>query len=236
MSKKSLRIGETAPNFNAETTNILVTLLCLAPLSLGSVLTPHRTENPVSTTELTVYQSIIDSFDERDVKLIVLAPNSIDAHKKWVQEIQGITPKDFIIPFITDSDKKIAYLYDITVSRVDQEVVNTAKVPESVRDIFIIDPNKKIRLIFSYPPTVGSSTEEILRVIDALKTSDKLGVLTGANWYPGANVLVDPAKKSIETAKSQFDGNVESVASFAIVPVSVEDSAAPDSAAPPIAA
>jgi alkyl hydroperoxide reductase subunit AhpC len=167
---------------------------------------------------------MVSEFDMRDVKLIVLAPNTIEAHRAWVNEIQGITPDDIVIPFIADPEKKIAYRYDM----VDQNIVNTGEVPQSIRDIFIIDNNKRIRLIFSYPPTVGSNTEEILRVIDALKTSDKLGILTGVNWYPGANVIVDPAKQSIEEAQQTFNGEVEGVADFVIAPVSVEESAAPN--------
>jgi alkyl hydroperoxide reductase subunit AhpC len=218
-----LRIGNTAPDFNAETTK--------GPINFHTfigdrwvVLFAQPNQNPVSTTELTVYQTMVSEFDMRDVKLIVLAPNTIEAHRAWVNEIQGITPDDIVIPFIADPEKKIAYRYDM----VDQNIVNTGEVPQSIRDIFIIDNNKRIRLIFSYPPTVGSNTEEILRVIDALKTSDKLGILTGVNWYPGANVIVDPAKQSIEEAQQTFNGEVEGVADFVIAPVSVEESAAPN--------
>jgi alkyl hydroperoxide reductase subunit AhpC len=218
-----LRIGDTAPNFDAETTN--------GPINFHTfigdrwvLLFAQPNQNPVSTTELTVYQTLVPEFDSRDVKLVVLAPNTIDAHRAWVEEIQGITPKEFIIPFIADPEKKIAHKYDM----VDRNIVNTGEVPQSIRDIFIIDNHKRIRLIFSYPPTVGSSTDEIMRVIDALKTSDKLGVLTGVNWYPGANVIVDPAKRNLEEAQEAFNGEVQAVADFVIAPVSVEDSAAPN--------
>jgi alkyl hydroperoxide reductase subunit AhpC len=223
MSNKALRIGDEAPDFDEDTTN--------GPINfhrfIGDqwvLLFAQPNQNPVSTTELTVYQTLVPEFDARGVKLIVLAPNTIEAHNEWIKEIQGITPKDIIIPFIADPMKKIARKFDM----VEQNVVNTGRVPQSIRDIFIIDNNKKVRLIFSYPPTVGSSTEEILRVIDALKTSDKLGVLTGVNWYPGANVIVDPAKQSLEAAQENFNGEVAEVADFIIAPVSVEESAAPN--------
>jgi len=215
-----LRIGDKVPNFDAQTN--------LGPINFHEfigdkwvVLFSQPNQNPVSTTELTVYQTLVPEFDNRGVKLIVLAPDTTKTNKEWIKEIQGITPKEIIIPFVADPEKEIAHKFDM----VDKNIVNTGKVPSSIRDIFIIDNKKEIRLIFSYPPTTGSNTEEILRVIDAMKTTDKLDVLTGVNWYPGANVIT---KTSVEEAKKEFTGDVEKVADFVVAPVSVEESAAPN--------
>jgi len=143
-------------------------------------------DNSVSTTELAYFQFLVEEFDKRNVKLIALAPGTVEAHKAWSDEIGKLATKKMTIPIIADKSKAISLLYDM----IDPDE-RAKSVANTVRDIFIIDQNKKVRLIFSYPANVGASEQEVIRVIDCLQTPDD--VLTPVGWVPGEQVLVKPS-------------------------------------------
>ncbi|PHH86035.1 hypothetical protein CDD83_10837 [Cordyceps sp. RAO-2017] len=128
---------------------------------------------------------MIAEFDKRDVKLIALTPDSVDAAKVWSKEITKLATTTKAIPIIADKSRSISLLYDML------DPAEKAKgTVSTVRDIFIIDPERKVRLIFSYPHNVGASVQEVLRVVDSLQTPDS--VSTPAGWVPGQQVLVGP--------------------------------------------
>lgn len=198
MSQKrnSLRIGDLAPDFEAQSTKGLIKFHNF----IGDgwvVLFAHPAHNPVSTTELAYFQYLVSEFDKRNVKLIALAPDTVDNHEKWSKDIAKLATRETTIPIIEDKNKSISLLYDM----LDPEEKGKGTV-NSVRDIFIIDPKKRVRLIFSYPANVGASAEEVIRVIDCLQTPEH--VSTPVGWVPGQQVLVDP-KVNAAKVEADFD-------------------------------
>ncbi|KAL1966439.1 hypothetical protein VTN77DRAFT_4581 [Rasamsonia byssochlamydoides] len=203
-----IRLGSIAPNFDAETTN--------GPINfhefIGNnwvVLFSHPDDfTPICTTELGAFAKLEPEFAARGVKLIGLSANSLDSHKEWVKDIDEVTGSNLKFPIIADPERKVAYLYDM-IDYDDTTNVDQKGMALTIRSVFIIDPNKKIRLIFSYPASTGRNTAEVLRVIDALQTTDKNGVTTPINWLPGDDVVIPPVV-STEDAKKKF-GDIREV-------------------------
>lgn len=197
-----LRLGSIAPNFDAETTN--------GPINfhefIGNnwvVLFSHPDDfTPICTTELGAFAKLEPEFAARGVKLIGLSANNLESHREWIKDIDEVTGSNLKFPIISDPERKVAYLYDM-IDYDDTTNVDQKGLALTIRSVFIIDPNKKIRLIFSYPASTGRNTAEVLRVIDALQTTDKNGVTTPINWLPGDDVVVPPTV-STEDAKKKF--------------------------------
>ncbi|KAL1976721.1 hypothetical protein VTN31DRAFT_3003 [Thermomyces dupontii] len=203
-----LRLGSIAPNFKADTTQ--------GPIDfhefIGNnwvILFSHPADfTPICTTELGAFAKLEPEFTARGVKLIGLSANSLESHHQWVKDIDEVTGSNLKFPIIADPDRKIAYLYDM-LDYDDTTNVDQKGLPLTVRTVFIIDPNKKIRLTLTYPASTGRNTAEVLRVVDALQTTDKKGVTTPINWLPGDDVVVPP-NVSTEEAKAKF-GEVREV-------------------------
>lgn len=180
----SLRLGSTAPNFQADTTN--------GPIDfhefIGSqwvVLFSHPEDyTPVCTTELGAFAKLEPEFTKRGVKLIGLSANTIDSHGGWIKDIDEISGSNLKFPIIGDKERKVAYLYDM-LDHQDTTNVDQKGIAFTIRSVFIIDPKKTIRLILSYPASTGRNTAEVLRVVDSLQTGDKHKVTTPINWVPG---------------------------------------------------
>jgi len=195
-----LRLGYTAPNFQAETTN--------GPIDfhefIGNnwvVLFSHPEDyTPVCTTELGAFAKLEPEFTKRGVKLIGLSANTIDSHGGWIKDIDEISGSTLKFPIIGDKERKVAYLYDM-LDHQDTTNVDSKGIAFTIRSVFIVDPNKKIRLILSYPASTGRNTAEVLRVVDSLQTGDKHKVTTPINWVPGDDVIVAPPVKTEDAKK-----------------------------------
>ncbi|KAL2410793.1 Peroxiredoxin PRX1, mitochondrial [Exophiala dermatitidis] len=197
-----LRLGVTAPNFQAKTTHGDIDFHKFIGNS-WTILFSHPADfTPVCTTELGAFAKLKPEFEKRGVKMIGLSANDLKSHDKWIQDINDISQTQLEFPIIADPERKVAYLYDM-VDEQDLTNVDEKGIAFTIRSVFIIDPAKKIRLIMLYPASVGRNTAEVLRVIDSLQTGDKKGVTTPVDWTPGQDVIVPPTL-STEDAKKKF--------------------------------
>jgi alkyl hydroperoxide reductase subunit AhpC len=191
----SLRLGDTAPDFSADTTAGPIDFHRWAGDSWVVLFSHPRDFTPVCTTELGYVAKLRPDFDRRNVKAIGLSIDSVESHSGWLRDIketQGFEP-DF--PIIADPQKKVAGLYGM-IHPAHDEVY-------TVRTVFVIDPKKKIRLTITYPQTTGRNFDEILRVIDSLQLTDAHRVATPVNWKQGEDVIIVPAVTD-EEARSKF--------------------------------
>jgi alkyl hydroperoxide reductase subunit AhpC len=191
----ALRLGDFAPDFTAETTEGPVHFYEWLGDSWGVLFSHPKDFTPVCTTELGYMARIKPEFDARGVKLIAISVDPVDAHKGWsrdIEETQGYAPN---YPIIADADRKVAALYDMIHPNMD----DTA----TVRSVFVIGPDKKIKLMITYPQSTGRNFDEILRVIDSLQLTAKHSVATPVNWKRGEDVIIVPAV-SDEEAKVRF--------------------------------
>ncbi|KAI0243555.1 peroxiredoxin 1 [Massospora cicadina] len=206
MSEQSrIRLGSVAPDFKAETTQGLISFHEYLGDSWGVLFSHPADFTPVCTTELGMVQKLYDDFKARSVKPVGLSVDKLQDHYNWVEDINQINSVKLSFPIIADEDRKIATLYDMLDS-FDNDPTNFVNgMPLTVRSVFIIDPLKKIRLIFTYPASCGRNFDEIIRVIDSLQLSDAYPVTTPANWKQGETVIIHP-KISDEQAAQQFPG------------------------------
>lgn len=204
-----IRIGTTAPNFQAETTHGKIDFHEFIG-DKWAILFSHPADfTPVCTTELGAFAAMKGEFDKRNANLIALSSDPIEDHHKWVKDLEEVSTqgKKFDFPIIADSDRTVAYLYDM----VDEEGFNSLqKGPVfTVRSVYIIDPSKRVRLFITYPASTGRNTSEVLRVLDALQLTDKHGVVTPVDWERGKDVIVPPSVAS-KDAKTKY-GDVDEV-------------------------
>ncbi len=191
------RIGDEAPDFTAETTQGSISFHEWLGDSWGVLFSHPRDFTPVCTTELGMVARLKPEFDKRNTKVLALSVDPLDAHNKWskdIAETQGEAPN---FPLIADEDKKVADLYDM----IHPNASDTA----TVRSVFIIGPDKKIKLNLTYPASTGRNFQEILRVIDSLQLTAKHKVATGSDWKQGEDVIITGAVSDDE-AKDRFPG------------------------------
>ncbi len=191
----SLRLGDTAPDFTAETTQGPVKFHDWIGDSWAILFSHPRDYTPVCTTELGYVARLKGEFDKRGVKCMGLSIDPVDSHKGWmndIKETQGYLPT---FPVVADPERKVANLYGMMHPAHDEVY--------TVRTVFVIDPKKKIRLMITYPQTTGRNFDEILRVIDSLQLTDGYRVATPVNWKQGEDVIIVPAV-SDEEAKIKF--------------------------------
>ena len=191
----SLRLGDTAPDFTAETTQGPVKFHDWIGDSWAILFSHPRDYTPVCTTELGYVARLKSDFDKRGVKCMGLSIDPVDSHKGWmndIKETQGHLPT---FPVVADPERKVANLYGMMHPAHDEVY--------TVRTVFVIDPKKKIRLMITYPQTTGRNFDEILRVIDSLQLTDGYRVATPVNWKQGDDVIIVPAVTD-EEAKSKF--------------------------------
>lgn len=199
-----LRIFSQAPNFQAASTKGKIDFHDYINNSWAVLFSHPKDFTPVCTTELGAFSALKPEFDKRGVKLIGLSAQDLGNHEKWIKDIEEVaTPNSakFSYPIIADTDREIAFLYDM----VDEDGFKNLNngVVQTIRSVFIIDPSKKIRLILTYPASVGRNTSEVLRVVDALQIGDSKGVVTPINWTVGEDVIIPPTV-SDEAAKEKF--------------------------------
>ena len=187
----ALTIGDTAPDFEAETTEGRISFHDWIGDSWAVLFSHPRDFTPVCTTELGYMASIKPEFDKRGVKIIGLSVDPIENHAKWSQDIeetQGTAPN---YPMIGDSDFNVSKLYGMLSAEVEGDP--TARTPadnQTVRNVFVIGPDKKIKLLLVYPMTTGRNFDEVLRVVDSLQLTANHKVATPAQWKQGDNVII----------------------------------------------
>ena len=199
-----IRLGDEAPDFTAETTEGTITFHDWKSGSWAVLFSHPADFTPVCTTELGRTAGLKDEFDKRGVKPIAVSVDSVADHRNWAPDIQTVSGNALNFPIIADSDRTVAQAYDM----IHPGEGDTS----TVRSVFIIDPNNKVRLTLTYPKSVGRNFDEILRVIDALQLTDRATVSTPADWEPGGRVIVAPTV-STEDARAKF-GNVEEVTPY----------------------
>jgi len=202
----SLRLGSIAPDFKAQTTTGDINFHEWIGDSWAVLFSHPADFTPVCTTELGEVARRAPDFAARGVKIIGLSANNLDSHKAWIEDINKvgaeIGPTDVQFPIIADADRKVSTLYDM-LDAVDPTNVDAKGIPFTIRTVFVIDPNKVIRLTISYPAQTGRSFDEIIRVIDSLQLGDKHKIVTPVNWSKGKDVIIHPAVTD-EQAKTLF--------------------------------
>ena len=205
----SLRIADTAPDFAAETTHGPISFHDWLGSSWGILFSHPKDFTPVYTTELGYMARLKPEFDKRGVKIIGLSVDPIDRHAGWVKDIeetQGFAPN---YPMIADTDFNVSKLYGMLPAAVSGDP--TKRTPadnQTVRNVFVIAPDKKVKLILVYPMTTGRNFDEVLRVIDSLQLTAKHKVATPANWKDGDKVIIAGSVND-EDAKTLFPGGWE---------------------------
>ena len=204
-----LKINEIAPNFNALTTNGKIDFHEWIANSWIILFSHPKDFTPVCTTELGYMASIEDEFTKRNCKLIGLSIDSVEDHNLWKKDIEDVQGTSVNYPLIADEDLKIAKLYNMLPAQEEPGKSRTAMTNATVRSVFLIDPDKKIRMMLTYPMTTGRNFEEILRVLDSIQLTSKHKVATPANWKKNDKVIIVPAV-SDEEAKNIF-GDYEKI-------------------------
>ena len=199
-----LRLGATAPDFNAETTEGPIKVHEWIGDKWAMLFSHPKDFTPVCTTELGYVAKLKSEFDKRNLKVIGLSVDSVEDHKKWskdIEETQGAAPN---YPMIGDPDLQVAKLYDMLPAETTGAAAGrTAADNFTVRNVYIIGPDKKIKLIITYPMTTGRNFDEILRVVDSIQLTANHKVATPANWKNGEDVIIVPAVSN-EEAKAKF--------------------------------
>jgi len=200
----ALRINDEAPNFTADTTAGELTFHDWIGDSWVVLFSHPKDFTPVCTTELGYMAGLTGEFAKRNTKVIGISVDSVDSHQKWKQDIKDVTGHDVSYPLIGDPQLKVAKLYDmLPASAGDSSEGRTPADNATVRSVFVIGPDKKVKLSLTYPMTTGRNFDEILRVIDSMQLTAKHKVATPAQWKPGDDVIITPAV-SDEEATDKF--------------------------------
>ena len=181
----TLRLGDEAPDFTAETTAGTIHFHEWLGSSWGVLFSHPADFTPVCTTELGYTAKLKDEFAKRNVKVLALSVDGIESHHEWVKDIEETQHVSLNFPIIADPDKKVATLYDMMHPNASEKF--------TVRSVFVIGPDKKIKLTITYPASTGRNFDEILRVIDSLQLTANYSVATPVNWKEGEDVVIAPA-------------------------------------------
>ena len=192
----SLRLGDIAPDFEQDSSEGLIKFHEWLGNSWGVLFSHPADYTPVCTTELGLTAKLKDEFAKRNVKVIALSVDSVDSHKGWINDINETQNTSVNFPIIADPDRKVSQLYDM--------IHPNASETFTVRSLFVIDPNKKVRLIITYPASTGRNFNEVLRVIDSLQLTEYHSVATPGNWQDGDDVVIVPSLKDEEVIKQKF--------------------------------
>ena len=190
-----LRLGDIAPDFTAQTTMGEIRFHEWLGDSWGVLFSHPADYTPVCTTELGTAAKLKDEFTKRDTKVAALSVDPLDSHHGWIADINETQETEMNFPIIADDDRKVSELYDMIHPNADDKL--------TVRSVFVISPDKKIKLIITYPASTGRNFDELLRVIDSLQLTANYSVATPANWKDGEDVVIAPAIKD-EDIPSKF--------------------------------
>jgi thioredoxin-dependent peroxiredoxin len=191
----TVQLGDTAPDFTQESTQGPISFHSWLGNSWGVLFSHPKDFTPVCTTELAEAARLKPEFDKRNVKIIGLSVDPSDSHKKWENDIEETQKQRVNFPVLADADKKVSTAYGMIHPKSDPAL--------TVRSVFIVDPDKKVRLTITYPPSTGRNFQEILRVIDSLQLTAQHKVATPVNWKNGDDVIIVPSL-SDEDAKKRF--------------------------------
>lgn len=197
-----IQLGQIAPDFEQQSTRGSISFHKWLGDSWGLFFSHPKNFTPVCTTELGEVARLKPELDKRNVKPIGLSVDAIDAHNRWADDIKETQGQLLNFPMLADADVRVARLYDMIHPDTDATV--------TVRSVFVIDPNKKVRLILTYPPSAGRNFAEVLRAIDSLQLTDSEKVSTPVNWNPGDRVVISPAI-SDEAAKAKYPQGFETL-------------------------
>ncbi len=192
----SLHLGSTAPDFTQDSTDGPIHFHEWAGSSWVVLFSHPADYTPVCTTELGVVAKLAPEFAKRNVKPIALSVDPVDSHRGWVKDIEDTQKTKLDYPILADADQKVSKLYDMVHPETDAKI--------TVRSVFVIDPKKKIRATFTYPPSAGRNFDEIFRLIDSLQLTDGHSVATPANWKDGQDVVIVPSLKDPAVMKEKF--------------------------------
>ncbi|MCG9480833.1 peroxiredoxin [Acinetobacter pittii] len=192
----TLRLGDTAPDFQQESSEGTINFYDFLGDSWGILFSHPADYTPVCTTELGYTAKLKDEFTKRNVKAIALSVDDVESHKGWINDINETQNTTVNFPIIADKDRKVSELYGFIHPNASETL--------TVRSLVIIDPNKKVRLIITYPASTGRNFNEVLRVVDSLQLTDKHKVATPANWQQGEDVVIVPSLKDEEEIKQRF--------------------------------
>jgi len=193
----ALQLGDTAPDFTADSTDGEISLHDYGGSNWVVLFSHPKDFTPVCTTELGAVAKLKPEFDKRNVKVLGLSVDPINDHRAWVGDIEETQGCALNFPLLADPDRKVANLYGMIHPNANDTL--------TVRSVFVIDPNKKIRLTLTYPASTGRNFDELLRVIDSLQLTDKHKVATPVNWTHGDDVIIVPAITN-DQAKEMFPG------------------------------
>jgi alkyl hydroperoxide reductase subunit AhpC len=191
----ALRLGDIAPDFTADTTEGKIDFYQWKGNSWAVLFSHPKDFTPVCTTELGALAKLKSDFDKRNTKVIGLSVDPVDSHQRWAGDIKDVTGAALNYPLIADPDRKIAQLYDMIHPNASETV--------TVRSVFIVGPDNKIKLTLTYPQSTGRNFAELLRVIDSLQLTANYSVSTPADWKQGEDVIIVPSV-SDDDAKKKF--------------------------------
>jgi alkyl hydroperoxide reductase subunit AhpC len=192
----ALRLGDIAPDFEQLSSEGPISFHKWLGDSWGVLFSHPADFTPVCTTELGFTAKLADEFRKRNVKVIALSVDPVESHKKWIEDINDTQKTTVNFPIIADADRKVAELYDM--------IHPNANATLTVRSLFVIDPQKKVRLMITYPASTGRNFDEVLRVIDSLQLTEYHSVATPANWKDGDPVVIVPSLQDPEVLKAKF--------------------------------
>jgi alkyl hydroperoxide reductase subunit AhpC len=192
----TLRLGDTAPDFEQDSSAGKIRFHGWLGSSWGVLFSHPADFTPVCTTELGYTAKLADQFKKRNVKVLALSVDPVDSHNKWINDINETQHTSVNFPILADADRKVSTLYDM--------IHPNASLTATVRSVFIIDPAKKVRLTITYPASTGRNFDEILRVIDSLQLTDNYSVATPVNWKDGEDVIIAPSLQDAEVLKQKF--------------------------------
>lgn len=188
----TLRLGDIAPNFTAESSEGTINFYDYLGTGWGVLFSHPADFTPVCTTELGATAKLKDAFEQRNVKVIALSVDPVDSHLEWIKDINETQNTIVNFPIIADHDRKVSELYDF--------IHPNASATATVRSVLVIAPDKSVKLTITYPASTGRNFDEILRVIDSLQLTAEYQVATPANWKQGEDVVITPAVKDEDIA------------------------------------
>ena len=192
----TIRLGDIAPDFQQDSSQGTISFHQWLGDQWGVLFSHPADFTPVCTTELGFTAKLADEFVKRNVKAIALSVDPVESHVRWIGDIDETQGTTVNFPILADADRKVSQLYDLIHPNASDTL--------TVRSLFVIDPNKKVRLTITYPASTGRNFHEILRVIDSLQLTDSHKVATPANWQDGDDVVIVPSLKDEEELKQRF--------------------------------
>jgi len=199
----ALQLGDIAPDFEQDSTEGTLKLHEWADGKWVVLFSHPKDFTPVCTTELGTVAKLKPEFDKRNVKVVALSVDDVDSHKKWAGDIEETQSTKLNFPILADPDRKVASLYGMIHPKANDTL--------TVRSVFVIDPNKKVRATFTYPASTGRNFQELLRLIDSLQLTDSHSVATPADWKDGDDVVIVPSLQDPDVLAKKFPKGFKAV-------------------------